>query len=233
MDAASLIELGMRSARDCLMLIDINNRPESVSRHVGYWGGELQSSLHSNEWKHWLSISTSEIKIRELPQSNILTVFERRSAHSANDEDNFMAAVLPRTPLSELRCTGRPLCAIAGISYPSIDALLASNDPAIGRWLDHESPRRHSVASIARHMRATDAGSVYEEWFNTWLHTQIDTYVGVMGGWHLMWPEDKAYDRPNERLAIWIFKDAYGDPEPQLEVWIRDTGDIHLMPRIT
>src|SRR5262249_24848724 len=51
----------------------------------------------------------------------------------------------------------------------------------------------------------------------------------MLGGWHVPWPENDAYDDEPGRLVLWTFRDA----EPWLEVWQRPSGKLDVIPRIT
>jgi hypothetical protein len=51
----------------------------------------------------------------------------------------------------------------------------------------------------------------------------------MLGGWHVPWPEDDAYDQREGRLVLWTFRDA----EPWIEVWMTDAGQLNVVPRIT
>jgi hypothetical protein len=51
----------------------------------------------------------------------------------------------------------------------------------------------------------------------------------MLGGWHVPWPENDAYDNEPGRLVLWTFKEA----EPWLEVWQRPAGHLEVVPRIT
>jgi hypothetical protein len=51
----------------------------------------------------------------------------------------------------------------------------------------------------------------------------------VLGGWHMLWPEDDRFDRGDNELLLWTFEDA----EPWVEVWLTAQGELVVQERIT
>jgi hypothetical protein len=69
---------------------------------------------------------------------------------------------------------------------------------------------------------------MYDRAYRNQLPLFNDTAHGVLGGWHMAWPEGDWDELVDKRLIVWTFAES----EPWVEVW-EDEGRFRVIQRIT
>ncbi len=130
--------------------------------------------------------------------------------------------------LANRRLRGAPLHATRVASFPPLEALCAYGGPVVDTWLSDLGATRANAGG-ARVRDSREGTAVLRAW-----QASCPLYVGaadvLLGGWHMLWPEDDTYDRGDgSRLVVWTFRDA----EPWLELWTDNAGRFSTIERIT
>jgi hypothetical protein len=129
------------------------------------------------------------------------------------------------TTVSDLTCSGEPLSATPGTSFPPFEALCLYGDESVEAWVRSLGLERHQYDLAAGEPAAAD---------------YIDHYLGrspfhagaadaILGGWHVRWPDDDFYIPLEMRLMLVTLRDA----EPFWEAWCSVGGNFSTRQRIT
>jgi hypothetical protein len=140
-----------------------------------------------------------------------LSVFEN------TDENHFheFEAVVGERPVGRWTSPdGIELVGTEDLALPPVEALEAYGSTAM-RELTQRGNEGNPLAT-------------YEERCPLY-YAKSEGIYAILGGWHVPWPENDAYDDEPGKLVLWTFKDS----EPWLEVWQRPSGELHVIPRIT
>lgn len=210
MDAARFREECRRLARPRLNL----RRREGPRDVVGVWGGSgpLPLPPPPGPWEHRITVSCDWLHRNGFGLSGLLAVYERRDDVPFREQFAAVRADGVRTDWSAGGGIG--LVGAEDVALPPVEALEIYGSEAIRRLL--EGPDRASLLDT------------YEEQCPLHYADEEGIYA-MLGGWHVSWPEDDAYDAEPGRLVLWTFRDA----EPWLEVWQRHSGQLAVVPRIT
>ena len=221
MTLEQLIAEGERLACPSLLLTDEPNDDGIVA----YWGGSGPVDAlpgHARGAKHWLTIGCSWLADLNLRVQGSLSVFERMSpgdrGSGGNDSSNGsgrsgIAVYDPGSTIDQLALDGQPLYGVPTLSFPPLPAVCLYGGMDVEDWLRSIGLTRYDY----HHAFFSELGRNYEkEWLgrSPWLAGQ---YYGIMGGWHVLWPDDDFYMPPEMNLLVWTFRDS----EPWVEVWER------------
>jgi hypothetical protein len=215
---ADLVAEGERLSKRSLLLVDEPRGPV-----VAVWGGAGPEDRDSSrEDTHWISVDGAWLAANRLPVKGVLSLYEVDRKYGwpvPYDVDE-----LPGT-LSSIRVRdGAPLYGREMQSFPPIMALCLYGGDVVARWLAAEGLDRIDYQAA----QGRKLGAAYEE---EWMR-RCPLYTGgsaaVLGGWHMMWPEDDFYMPREMSLLLWTFRDA----EPWLELWRRGPN-FRVEERIT
>lgn len=216
-DVQMLIAEGERLAKPCLLL-----QSSGGGSPIGVWKGEGQRPRPKGyrmepgdcaESTHWITVDCTWLKQRRiLPVQGLLSVYERTFADGSR---SFVAMMLDKkAKLANIE--GEPLYGVEAISFPPFEALCMHGGPAVEEWLGKQDLRRIDYEDFdLNESPAVRAYRKERRKRNPWLPDGDDGTAAVLGGWHVMWPEDDWYMPPDIQLAIWTFRDS----EPWIEVW--------------
>jgi hypothetical protein len=126
---------------------------------------------------------------------------------------------------SDINFTGTPLYATEDSSFPPFDAVCLYGSREVEAWLRSHGLQRHQYAEAS----ALPVARAYAaEWpsRHPFYKGSIDA---IVGGWHMMWPEDDFYLPLEMRLLLTTIRDA----EPFLEIWVSSAGNLSVKSRIT
>ncbi len=226
MTISDLVASGERISRPCFLL-----HSQGAGSPDGFWGGERAD--HPN------TPSAQAIDITTL--EHILTIdpnlLERLDLRFNEGPVSLYVARLrdgteqPRTVtsagsvFSEISFSGAPLYASLAQSFPPFPALCLYGDEVIERWLHSIGLARHQYQEAEGHPLALE----YEEEFVRRAPLYSGEIDAVVGGWHMMWPEDDFFLPLEMRLLVSTFRDA----EPYWEIWRSPVGNIHVREHIT
>jgi hypothetical protein len=229
--AETLIAEGERLAKPCLLLQSVGSGPP-----VGVWRGEGQQPRpkgHEMETKkgvtstHWITVDCAWLKKHQIVRfDGLLSVYERSFEYGKRR--NFRALFQDTTvKLSSIK--GELLYGVSGTSFPPFPALCMHGGPAIKKWLKSQGLRRIDYPNVTLN-RTPEVLAYNREWLKRtpWFPEGEDGTAAVLGGWHIIWPEDDWYMPPDIQLAIWTLRGS----EPWIEVW-RGYTNLRVFERIT
>jgi hypothetical protein len=136
----------------------------------------------------------------------------------------------PAARLSQEQSDGIPLFGEESYSLLSFDELLSSGSALLDKILRATGHTRADAES--KSFRDSQAITDYEQEAHRHCPLYCSKSEGlyaVLGGWHVLWPDDDSYDRDYGRLVLWTFHDS----EPWVEVWLDKSGKLSVLPRIT
>src|SRR5262249_17740336 len=133
------------------------------------------------------------------------------------DEDHFheFAAVMDGT-------AGRRLAGPDGIELVSTEDVAMPPEEALAVF------GSNAIRELTKRGNEGNPLATYKERCPLF-YADAEGIFAMLGGWHVSWPENDAYDDEQGRLALWTFKDS----EPWLEVWQRPSGQLEVVARIT
>jgi hypothetical protein len=208
MTLEELIEEGERLSKPSLLLVDSIEQ----SGIAGYWhGGEpLTDGTARRLWLTldctWLSRHGSRLR------DGVMCIYEHISK---SGEQQGRVTYTPNQNLSTLTVEGLPLYGIEAESFPPIQAVCLYGSEHVEQWVESLGLSRRDYDAVEQ----TPLGEAYQ---NIWLArsplgNNKESIVAVMGGWHMLWPDDDFYMPPEINLIVWTFRNA----EPYIEVWER------------
>ena len=198
----------LRLARPRLNL----RRRQGVGDVVGIWSGWGCIPHPPGAWEHRITVSCDWLRRNDFPLSGLLGVYENPDYRSFRER--FIAVQADEPGVALHGNGGIELVGTEDVALPPVEALEVYGNEEMRNLL-------HSPDQTA----LLDA---YEE--RCPLHyADREGIYAMLGGWHVLWPENDAYDDEPGRLVLWTFKDS----EPWLEVWQRPSGQLEVVPRIT
>lgn len=215
MDPAQFREECQRLSRPRLNL----RRRRKPGDVVGIWGGSGCLPPPPGNWKHRITVSCDWLHRNGFDLSGFLAVYENRdddtSFRSIPFRERFRAVQADEPAIALSGTDGIDLVGTEDVALPPVEALEVYGSAEMRRLL---LPSLDQATLL----------DTYEE--RCPLHyADKEGIYALLGGWHVPWPENDAYDDEPGRLVLWTFKDA----EPWLEVWQRPSGLLEVVPRIT
>lgn len=207
MDQAAFDEECQRLARPRLNLL----RRQQSGEVVGVWGGTGPLSPPAGDWRHWITVSCDWLSRNGFAVSGLLGVYENTNGDHFHE---FTAVTGEATGGRLLGGGGVELVGTEDVALPPPEALEVYGSPAM-RELTQRGNEGNPLAT-------------YQERCPLF-YADAEGIFATLGGWHVPWPENDAYDDELGRLVLWTFKDS----EPWLEVWQRPSGQLRVVPRIT
>lgn len=219
MQIDELINEGERLQKPSLLLTD---QVTSDGKIWGYWGNDEQPVEGSNQQanspnldrRHWISLDTSWLAQHSARlTAGILSVYQYN--HPARNAPAGSVIFQPGQRFEHIPNSGLPLYGIKQPSFPPLEALCLYGGNRVQEWLQGIEASRYDYD----HVSQTDLGKKYQaEWMKRSPFYMNDAdIVAVMGGWHMLWPEDDFYMPGEMNLIVWTFREA----EPWVEVWER------------
>jgi hypothetical protein len=114
---------------------------------------------------------------------------------------------------------------VSGSSFPPFEAVCLYGGPAVARWLSSLGLERFQYSEA----RSQHVAEEYEQEFMRRAPFYMEGVDVIVGGWHMIWPDDDFYLPREMRLLATTIRDA----EPFLEVWLSDIGNVSIKDRIT
>ena len=94
-------------------------------------------------------------------------------------------------------------------------------------------PARRHALGLERHQYEEALGEAVAEAYQAEFTRRAPFYAAavdvIVGGWHMMWPEDDFFLPREMRLLATTIRDA----EPCREIWLSESGNISVKERIT
>jgi hypothetical protein len=221
-----LIAEGESLVRPCFLLTGAPS-----GRLGGFWGGERQDKHNAvppaavalESLRHIITIDQTLLGELNLPSAAPLSVFEIKLV---DGNERYSVERNPLPLFEKISCTGDPLYAVPAESFPPIEAVCLYGSARIGEWLRDLDLARHQYDCIFRLPVVQD-------------YMDADTrlapfYSGkadaIVGGWHMMWPEDDFFMPLEMRLVLTTIRDA----EPYYEIWAAGAvNNLSVKARIT
>jgi hypothetical protein len=213
MDIETLIKDGVRLSKPCIYL----TASGAGSEVQAIWGGTgVGAPPEAGGWKHWVSVSCSGLQSLGFHSEGCFSIYENKS--------EWIAVVDPSAHLPQSIFSGIPLFGTLMMSFPPLDALCLYGNSEIEEWLKSQGLSRCDADALDK----TELGDAYERKYQEQSPLYARNADAVLGGWHMRWPEDEAYDENKDSLLLWTFRDA----EPWIEVWLNN-GQLNVKARIT
>jgi hypothetical protein len=221
-----LIAEGESLVRPCFLLTG-----SPSGRLGGYWGGVRRDKPNAvppeatavRSLRHIITIDKNLSAELSLPSAAPLSLFETKFV---DGRETYLIERLPLPHFEEISCTGVPLYAVRAESFPPIEAVCLYGSARVEEWL--------RSFGLARHQYSRIRSPVVEEYMDEFTR-RAPLYSGkadaIVGGWHMIWPEDDFFMPLEMRLVLTTMRDA----EPFLEVWVTDDGvnNYSVRSRIT
>jgi len=181
---------------------------------IGVWGGSGYLPPPPGAWRHRITVACDWLTRNGFSLSGLLSVYENLDEGRTLDER--FIVVRSDGPSATLSSSdGIQLVGTEDVALPPVEALEVYGSEEM-RSLLHNPDQAEPLLST------------YEE--RCPLHyADREGIYAMLGGRHVPWPENDAYDDEPGRLVLWTFKDS----EPWLEVWQRPAGHLEVVPRIT
>jgi hypothetical protein len=200
MDLATLTQAATDLSRPSHALVPASSGDDVV----GFWKGS------HNEDDLWIALRTSVVDAT-LPEGFLVVRDPMDPAVTIED------AVSPSD--------GLPLTTRPETSLPPLEAVFLLGPLSVKQWLasldwPEDEPFNGNFPD-----------PVAEAYLRTWEHNfpvYRSDLIGVIGGWHLPWPDGDWYERLEDTLLVWTVAEA----EPWIEVWLH-AGALHAESRIT
>jgi len=223
---SDLIASGERISRPCFLL-----RSRGAGPPAGFWGGERGDTPNTPapemaevaSRRHILTVDPDLLRrlgllFREDPVSLFVTRLR-------DGTERLEVATSHRPGFSEISFSGVPLYASSALSFPPFAAVCLYGDEVIELWLRSLRLERHQYQEAEREPLALE----YEDEFVRRSPLYTGDVDAVLGGWHMMWPEDDFFLPLEMRLLIAIYRGG----EPYREIWRSPTGNIHVREHVT
>jgi len=210
MDQNQLITEGEAIAKPCFIL---TSQPQGEV--VGYWGGvrgDIPNSLPPEvtrfvSRRHLVTVSDGLLVQLGIDRLGPISLFEwvdtAGKPHLRVERD-------PRIQFNSFTCSGEPLYATESSSFPPFEALCLHGSPAIAAWLASLGLQRHEYWKVPR-----DSISEYLAAYQHRFPLFEVSADAIVGGWHIMWPEDDFY-MPAEMIQLML---TLRDAEPWYSIW--------------
>ncbi len=214
MKVEDLIAEGESLVRPCFLLTG-----SPSGRLAGFWGGERRDKLNAlppeatalRSLRHIVTVDSALLAELGLVSTASLSLFV---AKHVNGNESYRIEREPLPHFEEISCTGEPLYAVRGDSFPPIEAVCLYGGARVEEWLRDLGLARHQYSSTY-HL------PIVQEYMDEFTG-RSPLYSGkvdvVVGGWHMMWPEDDFFLPLEIRLVLTTIRDA----EPYFEIWGTD-----------
>jgi hypothetical protein len=196
---------------------------------IGFWGGErgdMPDALPPEVTafcgrRHILTLSESllaGIGVRQGPVS----LFEWESATYGT---SYRVESDSRLHFKDLSFNGEALYATPEPSFPPFTAVSLYGSDRVAAWLKDLGLSRHDYWQVTDGL----VTQYMDEWTRRSAFIRIAGDV-IVGGWHVLWPDDDFYMPPELQLVALTLRDA----EPWFELWYsRPRLGFHARTRIT
>ena len=207
MTIEELIAEGEALARPSLLLVDEPNE----NGVVAFWGGAGRVELpagyefYTRDARHWITFDCAWLARYGRCQAGHIVVYEQQSGGEPQGNTFYFP-----TSLRDVEVDGAPLYGVEAPSFPPFQAVCLYGSERVKFWL--------TSLGLERHDYETATGDLLRQYEQEWLRRTpwlSGKYAGVLGGWHLQWPDDDFYLPLEAKLLLWTFRDS----EPWVEVW--------------
>lgn len=210
MKPQDLISEGEAITKKCFLL-----NPSASGEIVGYWGGTRSDIPDSfppvvtefTSRRHLVTVAESLLKqlgIERLGPTSLYEWEDVEGDYHLNVERDY------RTRFSDFTCSGQPLYATEVQSFPPLEALCLHGSQRVADWLASLGLERYEYWKVPRELTAE-----YKTHYRGQTPIMQNSADVVVGGWHMMWPEDDFYMPPEMTLVLLTLRDA----EPWYSVW--------------
>jgi hypothetical protein len=226
MTIEELIAEGETLARPCFLMSSSRS-----SRLAGYWGGERADKPNRvpagakrlASRRHIVTIDEGLLAELGLPATAPLSLFETTDIEGRQ----FHHAERERAPLfAAITCTGEPLYATPARSFPPLAAVCLYGSSAVEAWMKERGLARHDYGALG----GDPLGRAYMREFVRRSPFYSSDDDAIVGGWHMMWPDDNFFMPMEMRLVLTTKREA----EPYFEIWVAaGSGNVSVRRRIT
>jgi hypothetical protein len=201
-----------------------------AGRFAGYWGGERKDipnavppeATRLVSRSHIITIDPVLFAELDLPQvNNTIGIFETRGSNG----ENYLSVDRRPSSFADISCTGSRLHAVPAASFPPFQAVCLYGSDKVGSWLASLGLERFQYEAASSHKIA----QAYETEFMRRAPFYNSGADVIIGGWHMVWPDDDFFMPLEMRLIATTLRDA----EPFLEVWLSELGNMSVKARIT
>jgi hypothetical protein len=222
-----LIAEGESLIRPCFLL---TRTPPA--RLGGFWGGERRDKPNAlppeatalKSLRHIITIDEALLAELRLPSAAPLSLFE---AKHVDGNESYRVERAPSPPFEEISCTGEPLYAVPADSFPPIEAVCLYGSARIREWLRKLGLARHQYSDVF----CSPIARQYMDEFTRRAPLYSGKADAIVGGWHVIWPEDDFFMPLEMRLVLTTIRDS----EPFFEIWVTDghINNYSVRSRIT
>jgi hypothetical protein len=110
-------------------------------------------------------------------------------------------------------------------SFPPLEAVCLYGSRRVADWLHGLGLARHEYDAV----QAEPIAKRYIDEFTCRAPLYVSGGAAILGGWHMIWPEDDFFMPMEMRLIITTMRDA----EPYYEVWLSSANNTSVKSRIT
>lgn len=221
MNTAQIIAEFRKLSRPCQFLAAANPGDQIL----GVWGGTKGVvPPPPGLWEHRLTIDCTWLARNGFNLRGCLSVYGDAGGKTQN---MFTAVNNPQAILPAEFDDGIPLSGLEQPSLPPIEDIVSSGQSLIEGRLKALGVSVNDLWK--KEFRRSEEADRYDRDYHESCPLEMADTEGIyaaMGGWHLMWPDDEAYERDG-RLVLWTFHGG----EPYLEVWLTSTGELRVQPR--
>lgn len=222
-----LIAEGESLVRPCILLTS-----SPSPRLGGFWGGERGDKPNAlppdatalRRRRHIITIDGALLAELGLPTTAPLSLFV---AEHVDGNETYRIERSSSPKFGEISCTGVPLYAVRAVSFPPIEAVCLYGSAKVAEWMHDLGLARHQYADISGSQLARQ----YMDEFTERAPLYSRKADAIVGGWHMIWPEDDFFMPLEMRLVLTTVRDA----EPYFEIWVADgiRGNYSVRSRIT
>jgi hypothetical protein len=205
----------------------LGNEP-TESGIVAYWGGgrvdmpeEMPPQVQAFRTRHHLlTISESLYELWGFDHAcrfGAVGLFEHR--HDDGESAGYRVECDNRKLFQDLSFTGTPLYATAADSFPPFQALCLYGSDRLGAWLREIGCKRHEYWKVEYGWGGPENKALVDAFEKEFIRRSLffhpDSAAVIVGGWHMMWPDDDFYTPAELTLLFLTSRDA----EPWFEGW--------------
>jgi hypothetical protein len=222
-----LISEGEALVRPCFLLMS-----SPSLRFGGFFGGERhdrpnivpREATALASLRHIITIDSALPAELGLPTTAPLSLFVAEDIRG-NESHRVEQPAIPR--FEEISCTGTRLYAVPAQSFPPIEAVCLYGSTQVAEWMRELGLARHQYGDVTRSPIARQ----YMDEFTRRAPLYSGEADAIVGGWHMMWPEDDFFMPIEMRLVLTTIRDS----EPFYEIWVTDSAvrNYSVQSRIT